>query len=389
MPNFKIPNEVDAFNVNQAEPDSRDFDVIAMGFERTGVLTGCAVTAGAGMTVTIAAGTISFANSATPVTVAGGSATIEASHPTLPRFDLIMVNSAGSVVNPTAGDGKGTANAEPVIPTVPGSRVVLAIVYVPAAVVSILSTYLIDKRVMLTAIPTDEVLSGTLAARPAPSIAGRLYTATDIKSVFTDDVTKWRHVGGRGAYDSFDRANADLSASATADSGHTWVEDAGDVDIVDTANLQATTSTALATVDMGAPLDSGRLGFRFLSPDPVTALNIAALIRYVDTNNYLYIGATATKLWIRKVIGGTDTPISEITIGANPNTQYQISIEVYGPILTLRIYDLFLQIETFEVTGSLAETMHAAVVNGTKVGLRFGNFGASSEKVIEFYCIPN
>ena len=42
---FTIPNEADAFNANQAEPDSVDFDILTFGSGVTGVFAGCAGTA--------------------------------------------------------------------------------------------------------------------------------------------------------------------------------------------------------------------------------------------------------------------------------------------------------------------------------------------------------
>lgn len=145
---FKIPNEADAFHANQAEPDSVDFDILAQAFEKTGVVSGCAMTvAGTDMVVAVAAGKVSYLGA--QVTVAGGNITIPAADATNPRFDLIMVDNAGALVTPAPGDGKGVAAAEPVFPVVPTSRVVLGAVYVPATDTAITSGQIIDKRVFV------------------------------------------------------------------------------------------------------------------------------------------------------------------------------------------------------------------------------------------------
>src|SRR3990167_9142884 len=116
---YTIPNEAAAAFADQAEPDKVDFDILAAGSAGTGVVSGCAVTA-------------------------HGPADMGAADPANPRFDLIVVSSAG-VKSVTAG----TAAANPVFPTIPANSVVLAAVYVPALDAAIDSNQIVDKRVLV------------------------------------------------------------------------------------------------------------------------------------------------------------------------------------------------------------------------------------------------
>jgi hypothetical protein len=399
---YEIFNEADAFNVNQAEPDNRDFKILAAGFERTGVLSGCAVTAGAGMTCAVAAGTITYTDDTTAVTVGGGSVTIEAAHGTLPRFDFVMVDDAGNLVNPVAGNGKGTAAAEPVFPTIPANRVVLAAVYIPAAVVSILSTYLIDKRVMLTPIVTRHVIAGTLAARPAPMMDERIYHATNTDQVFVDDTTQWRHIGGRGLFDDWcpPRAVGDLSAAATLRSGHTWTEDFGDVDIVDVVGanqnaLQATT-TSIIVAETGAPLEVAHFGMEFQAPSASVAnMHLSLILRYVSVTTYLYVALRATAIEFRKNVSSVDTLIKSIAVNspvANQALLFQAWIR--GATIIVRTSGLDAQVDGgyifhhSDADNTLVPGGGSGFAGATKVGIRFGNSGSTSEKVFDYFCTP-
>lgn len=143
---YTIPNEADAFNINQAEPDKVDFDIILAGHDRTGVVSGCAVTAQGtpDMTVAVASGTVTVEG--TEAGVSAGNVNITAADGTNPRLDLIVSNNSGTL-SATAG----TAAAEPVFPSVPASSAVLAAVYVPANDTTIANNQIIDKRVIIRA----------------------------------------------------------------------------------------------------------------------------------------------------------------------------------------------------------------------------------------------
>jgi hypothetical protein len=139
---FNIPNSADAFNVLQAQPDSRDFNgILVPAFQGTGIISGCAVTAQAAPNMTVAVASGSIAITGTSVAVTGGNVTITTANASNPRFDLICVDNAG-VKSAVAG----TPNAAPVFPD-PAGKVVLAAVLVPAAAGSITNQMITDKRV--------------------------------------------------------------------------------------------------------------------------------------------------------------------------------------------------------------------------------------------------
>jgi hypothetical protein len=142
---FSIPNEVDAGFTSQAEPDSRDFDILAAGVSGHGVIQGCAVAAQGApdMTVAVAVGTVQLRGRLVRK-VAAGNVAITAAHATLNRIDLVTVDPSG-----TKGAIAGTAAALPVLPPITAGHVVLAAVYVPATDTAINANQIIDKRCVL------------------------------------------------------------------------------------------------------------------------------------------------------------------------------------------------------------------------------------------------
>lgn len=142
---FSIPNlsEVPLVS-NQSEPDARDFDAIAAGFGGSVVSSGLAVTAQTvpNMTVQVAAGIASstgtvFAPGAVASLAIGANATGN------PRFDLVVMNSAGTIAVRA-----GTAAANPIFPTLTAGDVMLAAVWVPNGAASIANANIVDKRIL-------------------------------------------------------------------------------------------------------------------------------------------------------------------------------------------------------------------------------------------------
>lgn len=158
---FTIPNESDAAFPSQAAPDSTDIAAITAASERTGVVSGCAVTAQGtpDMTVAVAAGTVSVAGAT--ASVAAGNVTIGAADGTNDRKDIVVVSNAGakSVVT-------GTAAADPVKPAIPANSVLLAEVYVPASDTDIDANQITDRRMVLGAVA------------PAPFVGARVYRSS-------------------------------------------------------------------------------------------------------------------------------------------------------------------------------------------------------------------
>ena len=140
-----LPNEADAFNANQAEPDSVDFEILLLGHQRTGVISGCAVTESspAAQTVDVALGEVVETGEQISVSVQADVA-VSAADGTNPRIDLISINSSGTVVV-TAG----TPAAQPVLPAVPATSIPLATLYVAKDDNTHADNQINDKRVFV------------------------------------------------------------------------------------------------------------------------------------------------------------------------------------------------------------------------------------------------
>jgi len=140
---FKLPRMANAGFIKQAEPDSPDFDIIVAGSGRTGVVSGCAVSAQPtpNLTVAVAAGSYEIAG----VAVTSGAATVTlTADPVNAKRALITGTSAGVIA---AVDGVAAAN--PYLPEIPAGRVVLAVVDIPATTTAIGVANITDKRVIL------------------------------------------------------------------------------------------------------------------------------------------------------------------------------------------------------------------------------------------------
>jgi hypothetical protein len=136
-----VPNYADAVYGAQSEVDSGDFEILLDGLEGNGVVSGCSVSAQGtpNMTVSVSSGTVRISGS--EVAVTSGNVTVTTADASLPRFDLIVVNSSG--VKSTVA---GTASATPAFPAIPSNSVVLAAVYLPPAATSVASNQITDKR---------------------------------------------------------------------------------------------------------------------------------------------------------------------------------------------------------------------------------------------------
>jgi hypothetical protein len=169
---FTIPNTSEAVFRQQAEPDSRDFDMLVRGISHTGTLTGCAVTPAVGaMDVGVAAGSI-YINQAT-VAVPGATVTVPAAD-LQPRFDLITVLDDGTV-----SVISGTPSDIPMFPVLPTDAVALASVFVPPGTAVLQPPHIIDKRVFVHSLDAASV-----PFTPAAGIA-----ATNVQAAIEELVT--------------------------------------------------------------------------------------------------------------------------------------------------------------------------------------------------------
>ena len=141
---FTIPDKGEALNDIQSRLFQEDIDVLVAGFLGTDcVLSGCAVTAQGTPDMTVAVAKGAVCSNGALFAVAAGNATITAAHATLPRIDLVVVDSAGA-----KQVRAGTAASAPKPPARTANDVVLAQVYVPAANTAVESNQITDRRVL-------------------------------------------------------------------------------------------------------------------------------------------------------------------------------------------------------------------------------------------------
>lgn len=147
VPLFNIPVEADAYNQNQAEPDTIDFEILAKGAGMSvGVTLGvgkeCLVTFSSGLIFNIASGVACVPYprqiSAQTITLAGMASN--------PRFDLIVVDYGGNIKARS-----GVESTNPIFPTLNEGDVVLAAVYVDHAS-TLAANRITDKRILIGAV---------------------------------------------------------------------------------------------------------------------------------------------------------------------------------------------------------------------------------------------
>lgn len=139
---FTIPNYDSATYPDQAEPDSVDFKILGTGISGNGVISGCEVAAKGtpDMNVTVSAGTIVVGG--TVAAVSAGTLSVSSANATNARFDLVRVNSSGSL-----SILAGTASSNPVFNnTLSSTEVALASLYIPANASSVTANQIVDKR---------------------------------------------------------------------------------------------------------------------------------------------------------------------------------------------------------------------------------------------------
>lgn len=161
---MSLPDAGEGVNNIQSIFFQEYLDVLLAGIQGVDcVLSGCAITGGAGMTPSVAKGAVLTNGVLKPVTA--GTVTISAANATNPRIDLIVVDSSGAKVVRT-----GTAAASPKPPARTANDVVLGAVYVPANDTTIDTNQIVDLRVppgrvtLLHKTTTAEVTNTTAAA---------------------------------------------------------------------------------------------------------------------------------------------------------------------------------------------------------------------------------
>jgi hypothetical protein len=176
MAGFTIPNTPDAYNQNQAEPDSLDFQIL--GNHGNAVVSGCEVTPGpSGATVAVSAGEVIVNGVHYPVS-ASVSLSLTA-YASSPFFDIVVGRLASGTVSLVVLPG--TSGANPVYPTITSNDVVLAAVWRPANTTPT-TAMIVDKR-LLVPTTTNRVSSGV------PSSGTGANGETHVNSSWTADAT--------------------------------------------------------------------------------------------------------------------------------------------------------------------------------------------------------
>lgn len=187
----------------QARPDAGDVDVWVAAWQRTGVVSGCAVSqraAAPNMSVDVAGGTVMVNDVA--VTVVGANRSVGAADATFPRVDLVTVHNSGTVaVTP------GLPAARPAWPLIPADSAVLAMLTIPPGLGAVTNQEVLDKRVLLATKlrQTVTVAYGPITAGGSVTSTITLATGFRLLSLATSAAARVR------LYDRASRATADVS----------------------------------------------------------------------------------------------------------------------------------------------------------------------------------
>lgn len=143
---FTVPDKGEGVSFDQSIMFQEYIDILVAGISGQDCVTsGCEVTAGTGLQLAVASGVVKSAG--VGYTVGAATPTLGAAHATNPRFDLVVVNSSGAVAVRA-----GTASSTPMPPVKTANDVVLAVVYVPATLTTVLSGHIVDMRVLEPAV---------------------------------------------------------------------------------------------------------------------------------------------------------------------------------------------------------------------------------------------
>jgi len=131
----------------------------------------------------------------TVVNDASITATITASHPTLPRIDLITITIRDAQYSGAFNDAvltvtAGTPASSPAVPAAPANSLILAQVLVGAAVVTIVNANITDRRLPITA--SGGIMLCTSGTKPTNGLYEGLFIfMTDTNQLAFFDGTTW------------------------------------------------------------------------------------------------------------------------------------------------------------------------------------------------------
>lgn len=312
MPN--IPNEAAASFPEQAELHQADLDALRRSNDVSGVLSGCAVTAQGtpNMTVAVAAGVV-LVNGKAGV-IRAQNATIGTAHATNPRYDLVV-----ALQNGTCAVIAGTAAANPVKPTLPDARVLLAEVWVPANDTAIGATQIIDKRIILRR--PDWQMDGSVMENK--DYFGITTGSLSDLGTLADIQQDMRDIAEAGAtWVRFDAAWTAIAASGSSPAGWTWTNLDDWVQAAADAGLKiylscsysppwarpATTLTAGYSAGTATMPVADTTGFP--SSGTLTVVGITGLVTYTGKTGTSFTGCS----------GGSGSGISGAVVGFGSET---------------------------------------------------------------------
>ena len=140
---FTNPDYGTAFNDKQSIMFAENYNILVAGLSGIDcVLSGCAVTAQGSPDMTVAVAKGAVLSNGVLRAVAAANATITAANGSNPRFDLVVITSAGAIAVRA-----GTPAVDPKPPSRTANDVVIATVYIPAAGITIQTSQITDRRV--------------------------------------------------------------------------------------------------------------------------------------------------------------------------------------------------------------------------------------------------
>jgi len=286
------------------------------------VLSGCDVhqSSTPGMSVLIDSGYVQLGNGVARTTITSTTVTITAANPTLPRLDLIYINSSGNPAvytgTPTAISPSSETDFRKMSTPAPGASppvgVILSLVYVGAGVTSILDASINDIAThgpQITIAPTtttsgkvpywsstantlsDGYTVGTAAnnlvqldaSSRLPAVSGYLLTNTATTAVLTTEG------------DTLARGSSGLTRIAAGDKGQAYIQGS------------STPVWTTRTFDVAFPFGDG-INVIYSSAQtlriPIDANIVAARIRSFDSAGTLLAGAATCTLY-RHLYNGT------------------------------------------------------------------------------------
>ncbi len=190
---------------------------------------------------------------------------------------------------------------------------------------------------------------------------------------YTSDGTTIKTVSTAGnaiVSDSFNRANS-ASGLGTADTGQTWVADAGIIGIQSNQAYMPNTGTSITTINSNVA--NVAVQFTDVNAAVDTSLFVGVVVRYTDTSNYFRIVIQQTTLFIQRRQAGTTTTVAQTSITRNANDVYRIEASSAGITAFQNNVSLLSPADTFNNTatkqGIIMSTTLARIDNYSVVSL--------------------